>query len=227
MERGRGGVKMDPRFNRLANTTTLIVNRHRLEMVGIGNANEGRLTSKVAHRFTFPIEILAPMMIVGYPTYSEYRDSATDLFKPSTLQGGYKYQRDYRFSNGERFTSFHNIRYDSTENHLFGVFQTGDFPEEGFGGDWRVRDLLETFIPHGPGIIRSVMAVEWLNGDAQLHAVIESEYYFNHDEVLPGLHWRHVTFATHHDGDEYRQSEKITVVDRLDFGRPIDQFRET
>jgi hypothetical protein len=163
-------------------------------------------------------------MCVGYPTYSECKGSATDLFKPSTLQGGYKYQREYRFSNGAKFTSFHNIHYDLEKNCLYGVFQTSNFPEDRFHGDWQISDLLETFIPRGPGIINSVMAVEWRDGGAQLHAIVESEYYFNHNESLPGLHWRHVKFHTEHQGNEYIHSEKITVVDQLDFGAPSDEF---
>ena len=215
---------MDRRFDRLENTTLLLVNGHRLEIPGVGNANEGRLTSRVTHRFPFAVEILAPMMIVGYPTYSEYKGSASDLFKPSTLRGGYKYQRHYRFSNGAKFSSFHNIEYDSDKNRLHGVFSTSNFPEASFAGEWRIRDLLETFIPHTPGMIKSVMAAEWRDEDRRLHAIIESEYYFNHNDTLPGLHWRHVKFATEHKESEYVQSEKITVVDGLDFGAPQNQF---
>lgn len=215
---------MDNRFNQVQNTTTLIVNSHRLEIPGVGNANEGRLTSKVSHNLTFPIEILAPMMIVGYPTYSEYKEPARDLFKPSTLQGGYKYQREYRFSNGTRFTSYHNIQYDASNNHLHGIFSTTNFPEEKFTGDWQIQDLLETFIPHTHGMIKSIMAAEWHDGDRRLYSIIESEYYLNHDEILPGLHWRHVKFDTKHKDGEYTQSEKITVVNQFDFGAPINQF---
>ena len=215
---------MDKRFDRLENVTTLIVNQHRLEIPGVGNANEGRLTSQVRHNFKFAIELLAPMMIVGYPTYSEYKETATDLFKPSTLRGGYKYQRAYRFSNGARFSSFHNILYDTDRNKLHGTFSTMNFPEDRFPGNWRIGDLLETFIPHAPGVVKSIMAAEWHDGREGLHAIIESEYYFNHNEMLPKLHWRHVKFATEHKAGEYKQSEKITVVDQMNYGMPTDQF---
>lgn len=217
---------MNKQFNRLENSTTLIINSHRLEMPGIGNANEGYLTSRITHKFPFAIEILAPMMIVGYPTYSEYKEFAHDLFKPSTLRGGYKYQREYRFSNGARFSSFHNIEYNAEKHHLSGVFSTVNFPEKSFEGDWRIQDLLETFIPHAPGMIKSIMAAEWHNGEQRLHAIIESEYYFNHNEVLPGLHCRHAKFFNEHNGGEYIQSEKLTVqsVRHLDFGQPLNQF---
>jgi len=211
-------------FDSLTNRTTLNVNQHSVEFEGVGNANEGRLTTALTHDFEFDVEILATMMMVGYPTYSEYKGSAHDLFKPSTLNGGYTYRRSYVYSNGARFTSVHSILYDEKINHLSGVFSTKNFPEEKFRSNWRIHDLVETFIPHAPGSIKSLMAVEWSNGSELLHAKIESEYYFNHHETLPGLHWRHVKFATQHNGRRYVQSEKLTVVDQFDFGSPINQL---
>ncbi|KAH0553133.1 hypothetical protein GP486_006679 [Trichoglossum hirsutum] len=109
-----------------------------------------------------------------------------------------------------------------------GVFSTRDFPATAFGdGKWTIQDLVETFIPHGPGIIKSVMGVEWKNdAGSGLQAVIESQYYFNHNEQLPGLHWRHVTFETEHQSESvYIQSEKITVINSLDFGRPKNMLQ--
>lgn len=56
------------------------------------------------------------------------------------------------------------------------------------------------------------MAVEWKGDQRNLSAVIESEYYLNHNLELPGLHWRHVTFRTDKAVKGiYIQSEKITV----------------
>lgn len=216
---------MEISFESLRNITTLIVNGHATELNGIGNANKGLLTSRMNNQFKFAIEILAPMMIVGYPTYSEYKDHAIDLFKPSTSNGGYKYQRKYSFTNGAVFNSYHNILVDNKSGELRGTFQTSDFPENTFYGDWRVCDLVETFIPRGPGVIGSIMAVEWNDGDKQIHASIESTYYLNHNLPLKKLHWRHVKFKTEHRPDcLYVQSEKITVFNELDFGIPFDQF---
>lgn len=126
--------------------------------------------------------------------------------------GGYKYQRKYRFSNGSAFSSFHNISFDK-ETGLNGCFTTRDFPEQAFAGEkWAVQDLVETFIPSGPGVIKSVMAVEWKGKARNLSAIVESEYYLNHNLVLPGLHWRHVAFVTEKSvPGVYIQSEKITV----------------
>ena len=51
--------------------------------------------------------------------------------------------------------------------------------------------------------------------------MIESEYYLNHNEELPGLHWRHVTFNTDKSiKGVYHQSEKITVYRTLFSGHP-------
>lgn len=217
-------MKTNQKFDSLANVTNVIVNGHRVEAEGTGNANKGMLTSRMKHDFKFSPELLAPFLIVGYPTYSEYKDEAKDLFKPSTLAGGYKYQRSYRLSNGTNFTSFHNILYKADEHALHGTFSTQNFPEDRLGPAWKVCDLLETFIPHAPGVIKSIMAVGWVNGKEKLHGIIESEYYFNHNEELPSLHWRHVKFQTSNVGGLYTQSEKITVVNKLDYGEPKNMF---
>jgi len=206
-------------FNEVKHDTTIIINDRKYDGFGIGRANQGLLTSQINNDFSFDPEILAVHFIVGYPSYSEYKEGATDLFKPSTLMGGYKYQRKYKFSNGATFSSFHNISFDK-ETGLKGCFTTRDFPEETFsdGQKWAVQDLVETFIPSGPGLIKSIMAVQWKGTDSQgkptrdLSAVIESEYYLNHNLELPGLHWRHVNFVTEKNvAGKYIQSEKITV----------------
>lgn len=212
-------------FDNVPHTTLVVVNDVEYQAAGRGNANKGLLSTELHHDFAFDPELLAPFLIVGYPTYSEYHRGATDLFKPSTLKGGYKYQRAYRFSNGTSFTSNHNIAFDP-DTGLHGVFATRDFPAAAFAGTgkWQINDLVETFIPHGRGIIKSIMGVEWKSaGDTakRLQATIESQYHLNHNEQLPGLHWRHVTFATEHQSNTlYVQSEKITVINNLDFGRP-------
>jgi len=209
-------------FDTVHHQTKVIINDVEYEGFGVGKANEGLLSSQMNHTLKFDPEILAVHLIVGYPSYSEYKPGATDLFKPSTLLGGYKYQRKYKFSNGAEFNSFHNISFDK-ETGLSGVFTTRNFPEHMFTDSYSVSDLVETFIPSGPGLIRSVMAVEWKCGSngMPLTAVIESEYYLNHNESLPGLHWRHVTFETDKSvAGRYRQSEKITVHRDLFSGAP-------
>jgi hypothetical protein len=52
---------MDGSFDRIEHHTTLIINSHKVEMAGIGNANQGRLTSRLTHKSTFPIEVLRPI----------------------------------------------------------------------------------------------------------------------------------------------------------------------
>ncbi|KAM3505615.1 hypothetical protein MY11210_007903 [Beauveria gryllotalpidicola] len=212
-------------FNQLPHKTVVRVNDVQYQAFGAGNANKGELSTQLEHDFDFDPVILAPFLIVGYPTYSEYKPGATDLFKPSTLNGGYKYERHYDFSNGASFTSNHNILF-SEEQGLQGVFSTRDFPREAFKGSWEITDLVETFIPYGPGVIKSIMGVEWRGQEGKrLQAVIKSQYLLNHNEELPGLHWRHVTFDTEKvSRSTYIQSEKITVINKLDFGRPANML---
>ncbi|GLA00602.1 hypothetical protein AnigIFM60653_009352 [Aspergillus niger] len=160
-------------FDEVKHNTKVIINDIEYQGFGVGEANNGLLTSQLNHDLNFDPGILAVHLIVGYPSYSEYKEGATDLFKPSTLLGGYKYQRKYRFSNGATFSSFHNISFDKKKG-LSGCFTTRDFPSEAFAGQtWDVQDLVETFIPSGPGLIKSVMAVEWKGDQRNLSAVIE------------------------------------------------------
>jgi hypothetical protein len=69
--------------------------------------------------------------------YSEYREGATNLFKPSALLGGFKYQRSYKFSNGATWSSYHNIKFDPQTKALQGTFMTRDFR-------WRSSEVAAT-----------------------------------------------------------------------------------
>jgi len=212
------------RFDVVEHRTRLIVNQHVMQGVGVGNANEGRLSSEMylPDALKDNVELLAPFAIVGYPTYSEYKEGATDLFKPSSLNGGYMYERHYELSNGMRFDSHHDIVYNLDSQQLAGNFTTTNFPED-LPGNWRVGDFIETFMPGGDGKIKSMMVVEWNEKEgAQLVGIINSTYYLKHGKNLPKLHWRHVQFMNEHEdmGKLYRQSEKLTVVSSFDYGAP-------
>ncbi len=74
-------------FDKVNHNTTVIINDVKYQGFGTGKANEGLLSSQLNHDFSFDPEILAVHLIVGYPSYSEYKEGATDLFKPSTLLG--------------------------------------------------------------------------------------------------------------------------------------------
>ncbi|GKZ64392.1 hypothetical protein AnigIFM50267_003861 [Aspergillus niger] len=146
-------------FDEVKHNTKVIINDIEYQGFGVGEANNGLLTSQLNHDLNFDPEILAVHLNRG----------------------------------------FHNISFDKKKGQS-GCFTTRDFPSEAFAGQtWDVQDLVETFIPSGPGLIKSVMAVEWKGDQRNLSAVIESEYYLNHNLELPGLHWRHI------------QSQKITV----------------
>ena len=74
-------------FDTVNHNTTVIINDVTYQGFGTGKANDGLLSSQLNHNFSFDPEILAVHLIVGYPSYSEYKEGATDLFKPSTLLG--------------------------------------------------------------------------------------------------------------------------------------------
>jgi len=212
-----------PCFDKLPHTTSFRVNGHIFEAIGDGNANSGQLTTSmsVPSGLAGKEEWLAVMAVVGYPTYSEYTNGTSDLFKPSTLRGGYKYQRHYSLSNGLTYDTTHETRYDAEENRLHGNFTTVNFPERELGIGWQVRNFIETFIPSGPGDIKSIMVVEWQDRDdtaKKLHAVINSTYNLMHQQELATIHWRHVAFQTERNGSVYTQSEKLTVTNAFDFG---------
>jgi len=212
-----------PRFDRLPHTTSFRVNDHTFEALGDGDANSGLLSSSmsVPGGLTGKEEWLAVMAVVGYPTYSEYTYGTSDLFKPSTLRGGYTYQRHYTLSNGLTYDTTHQTHYNAEEHRLYGNFTTVNFPESELGAGWQVRDFVETFIPNGPGVIKSVIVVEWqdrADTTKKLHAVIDSIYHLMHEQELATIHWRHVAFQTERNGSVYTQSEKLTVTNTFDFG---------
>lgn len=74
-------------FDEVKHNTKVIINDIEYQGFGVGKANNGLLTSQLNHDLNFDPEILAVHLIVGYPSYSEYKEGATDLFKPSTLLG--------------------------------------------------------------------------------------------------------------------------------------------
>lgn len=238
-------------FDTVPHETKVIINDVEYQGFGVGKANEGLLSSQLNHSLSFDPEILAVHLIVGYPSYSEYKKGATDLFKPSTLLGmlfretpGWVVPIDTRrrlqvpaelqvqqwrpvlvipqhpIRQGDRSAwRLHHPQLPGAYVHGL-VFRLGRKSSNHSGSDRqrhsadRFTQLVETFIPSGPGLIKSIMAVEWKCGsnNQPLTAVIESEYYLNHNESLPGLHWRHVTFETDKTiAGRYRQSEKITV----------------
>lgn len=74
-------------FETVKHETKVIINDVEYKGFGIGKANQGLLSSVLTHDFAFDPELLAVHLIVGYPSYSEYKPGTTDLFKPSTMLG--------------------------------------------------------------------------------------------------------------------------------------------
>jgi hypothetical protein len=212
-----------PCFDTLPHTTSFRVNSHTFQAEGDGDANSGLLSSTMIlpEGLADKGEWLAVLAVVGYPTYSEYTHGTSDLFKPSTLRGGYKYERHYSFSNGLTYDSTHETVFDADENRLYGNFTTVNFPEKELSAGWQVRNFVETFMPAGPGVIKSIIVGEWqdpADTTKKLHAVINSTYNLMHQEELTTIHWRHVAFLTEHNGSVYTQSEKLTVTNAFEFG---------
>ncbi|PYH28371.1 uncharacterized protein BO87DRAFT_402287 [Aspergillus neoniger CBS 115656] len=147
-------------LNKVKHNTKIIINDIEYQGFRIRKANNGLLTSQLNHNLNFDPEILAVHLIIGYLSYSEYKEGATDLFKPSTLLDGYKYQQKYRFSSGATFSSFHNISFEERTDEAFA------------GQTWDVQDLVETFIPSGPDLVKSIMVVKWKGDQRNLSAGI-------------------------------------------------------
>src|SRR4051812_44263731 len=67
---------------------------------GVGQPYEGRLSTRLETSgapLHFPAALLDIVIVVGYPTYSNYQKGCFDLFK---LSDGYEYERNFRFGDG-------------------------------------------------------------------------------------------------------------------------------
>jgi len=152
---------------RLAIETTMYgsINGERFKLVGGG---EGQPFAGVIHQVlnvnptavTFPMGLMDVPGVMGFPTFSMYLDGTTDLFKRKPFS--YEYKRRLRFQDGGVMESFHRVEY--CEDRV-----VGDFRVEGEGiratelGP--IEPIVETFIPAGPGRIRSTFTVVYPTSD--------------------------------------------------------------
>jgi hypothetical protein len=180
---------------------------------GIGQPHDGRLnthlisTSGPVH---FPMHILSPIAIMGYPTYSNYQKGGYDLFKVSD---GYSYSRTLSFDCGGHMETEHNIV--RTPEGLCGEFEVVsanlDSPEI-----TDIEPCVETFVPAGPGKIHSFFKVRWLAADGGVYSAdVKSEYRLTHKMELPFPHFRLVQFSTNHSDTELRQDETLIVLNNF------------
>jgi len=198
---------------RLAIETTMYgsINGERFKLVGGG---EGQPFAGVIHQVlnvnptavTFPMGLMDVPGVMGFPTFSRYLDGTTDLFKREPFS--YEYKRRLRFQDGGVMESFHRVEY--CEDRV-----VGDFRVEGEGiratelGP--IEPIVETFIPAGPGRIRSTFTVVYPTSDGPYTAHAKSEYTLHHDGELPGVQFRHIEFTTNHSQETHDQTERLIV----------------
>lgn len=154
----------------------------------------------------FPCPLLSPVLIMGYPTFSTYHQGAFDLFKVSN---GYEYTRRFRFHNGGHMETIHKVAYHG--DWLEGDFQIQD-------GQVEIPDIVageptvETFIPAGPGLIRSSFIMAWrIKGGGFFTANVDSEYKLTHNVSLPYLQFRYITFESNYSDASIEQTECLNV----------------
>jgi hypothetical protein len=143
---------------------------------------------------------------MGYPTFSAYQPGAFDLFKVSD---GYSYTRRFDFDNHGRMETRHEVIYHG--DHL-----SGDFEVE--YADVDLPDLLscdptiETFVPAGPGLIRSQFLMCWhTEGGGIFSANVQSEYRLTHNVGLPYMQFRYITFDGSYEPTRIQQTERLNV----------------
>jgi hypothetical protein len=160
----------------------------------------------------FPCPLLSPVLIMGYPTFSTYHQGAFDLFK---LSDGYEYTRRFSFHDGGHMNTVHKVKYHG--DHLAGDFRVVDatvsVPDIVAG-----EPTIETFLPSGPGLIRSSFLMAWrIRGGGFFFADVASEYRLTHNAGLPYLQFRYITFESSYDVDGIEQTECLNVF--RDLGR--------
>jgi len=177
---------------------------------GVGKPYDGKLASRLTSKngpLPFSMHLMDIVAIFGYPTYSCYHEDTTDLFKRS--RGGYEYERHLKFENGGFMDTLHKITNDGTS--LEGDFCVVDGQVEApelIG----IEPIVETFIPAGPGKIRSECVVAWRKKEGGIFsAKCSSEYRLRHDLELPYLHFRVVHFTTNHTQEILDQQETLNV----------------
>jgi hypothetical protein len=143
---------------------------------------------------------------MGYPTFSTYHPGAFDLFK---ISDGYTYSRHFDFQNGGRMHTEHRVDYFG--DHLKGDFQVVE-------GEVDIPDIIgceptiETFVPAGPGVVRSQFWMAWHLRDGGLFKTnVESEYRLTHNAGLPYMQFRYITFDGDYTETHIRQTERLNV----------------
>ena len=153
------------------------------------------------------MDILSPIALMGYPSYSSYQKGATDLFK---ISDGYSYTRHFEFDNGGFMDSEHRIK--RINNELIGEFEVLNAQINLPNSANLEPNCIETFYPAGKGRIKSFFKMRWQKEDGNyLTADVNSEYVLNHEYELPFVHFRMIKFMTEHKQDNLKQAEILSV----------------
>lgn len=175
---------------------------------GKGRPYDGKLESRLESTkgpLHFQMHLLD--IVSWFPTYSRYHEGTTELFK---ISNGYEYERHIKYENGGSMDTLHKVTLN--DSGLSGDFRVlkGEclnMPElEG------IEPTVETFIPAGPGKIKSKCVLAWRKvGGGWFMADCESEYRLKHNKALPGLQYRAVDFLTSHTQQVFDQKENLDV----------------
>ena len=191
-------------------------NGKNFELMGKGHGKpyEGMLESRLETKgppLHFPMHLLDIVAIFGYPTYSHYHEGTVDLFK---ISDGYEYERHITYENGGYMDTLHTIV--RKDDGLHGDFQVLRGENLQVPELECIEPISETFIPAGPGKIKSTCVLAWRKkGGGLFTAECKSEYRLKHNKSLQGIQFRLVNFTTAHTQTVLDQKESLHVIRSL------------
>ena len=184
---------------------------------GMGAPHEGTVATDLVTNpgpVGFKTGLMAPCIIMGFPTFSKYPPGTHDLFK---ISDGYEYERHLRFESGGQLDTLSKVTYH-------GPKKTDEFQVQHVEGDFEVKGnveapelvsvdpLVELFEPDGPGQIKSSFRIVWRTADGGMFAAhADNVYRLKHKQELPFRHQRRIEFDARFGPDRIRQSERLTM----------------
>jgi hypothetical protein len=184
---------------------------------GMGAPHEGTVATDLTTNpgpVNFKMGLMAPCIIMGFPTFSKYPKGTHDLFK---ISDGYEYERHLRFENGGKLDTVSKVTY-------VGPKKAEEFQVEHVEGDFEVNGnveapdlvsvepLVEIFESDGPGEIKSTFKIVWRTADGGTFAAqADNHYHLKHKKELPFRHQRRIEFDAQFSPDRIRQSERLTM----------------
>lgn len=183
---------------------------------GMGAPHEGTVATDLVTNpgpVGFKMGLMAPCIIMGFPTFSKYPPGTHDLFK---ISDGYEYERHLRFENGGKLDTISKVTYHGSRGGEFRVDHVeGDFEVNGKVDAPElvsVDPLVETFEPAGEGQIKSTFKIVWRTSDGgTFTADADNVYRLKHKQKLPFKHKRRIEFDAQFSPDRIRQSERLTM----------------